>query len=73
MDVLMREELAECIMCDREFLCSDLVEEFINGVVNLQKMKVRLMHSEQQTGGYTGLKHRHALYNNSLIAGRSHD
>ncbi|KAL3700436.1 hypothetical protein R1sor_018458 [Riccia sorocarpa] len=45
MDVLTPEELAGCIMCDREFLCSELVEEFVDDVANLQKVKVRLMHS----------------------------
>ncbi|KAL3678149.1 hypothetical protein R1sor_021105 [Riccia sorocarpa] len=45
MDELTPEELAGCIMCDREFLCSELVEEFIDDVANLQKVKVRLMHS----------------------------
>ncbi|KAL3680288.1 hypothetical protein R1sor_023244 [Riccia sorocarpa] len=44
MDVLTPEELAGCIMCDSEYLCSELVEEFIDDA-NLQKVKVRLMHS----------------------------
>ncbi|KAL3695208.1 hypothetical protein R1sor_009284 [Riccia sorocarpa] len=47
-DVLSPEELAGCIPCDSEYLCSELLSEFGDDIMNLAKVKVRLLHSEPE-------------------------
>ncbi|KAL3693192.1 hypothetical protein R1sor_006843 [Riccia sorocarpa] len=46
-DVFPTSDLVNCTKCDSEFLCCFLVDEYVDDVIFLEKVRVQLMHSEK--------------------------